>query len=99
MLEKVSRLYEQGADDFRIETYLKHWWRWVRSGVVGLGVGVGDVGLRFWWGLMTCQLGFKNAIPNLRGNAIALQDRRATRTRSLPKIILGRSGAENCRCY
>ena len=36
MLEKVSRLYEQGADGVRIETYLKHWWRWVRSGVDGV---------------------------------------------------------------
>ena len=36
MLEKVSRLYEQGADTERIETYRSHWWRWVRSGVDGL---------------------------------------------------------------
>ena len=36
MLEKVSRLYEQGADDLRIETYLKRWWRWLRSGVDGV---------------------------------------------------------------
>ena len=33
MLVNVSRLYEQGADEFCIETYLKRWWRWVRSGV------------------------------------------------------------------
>ncbi len=33
MLEKVSRLYEQGADEVRIETYLLRWWQWVRSGV------------------------------------------------------------------
>ena len=36
MLDKVSRLYEQGADEFRIETYLQHWWQWVRSGVDGV---------------------------------------------------------------
>ena len=33
MLEKVSRLYEQGADAVRIETYVWRWWMWVRSGV------------------------------------------------------------------
>lgn len=33
MLEKVSRLYEQGADNVHIETYLKRWLRWVRSSV------------------------------------------------------------------
>ena len=36
MLDKVSRLYEQNADEVRIETYLKRWWRWVRSGVDGI---------------------------------------------------------------
>ncbi len=36
MLDKVSRLDEQGADDVRIETYLKRWWQWVRSGVDGV---------------------------------------------------------------
>ena len=36
MLEKVSRLYEQGAEELRIEAYLKRWWQWVRSGVDGL---------------------------------------------------------------
>ncbi|NET86341.1 MAG: hypothetical protein F6J94_32115 [Moorea sp. SIO1F2] len=46
MLDKVSRLYEQNADDERIETYLKRWWRWVRSGVDGiLCVGVPLVGV------------------------------------------------------
>jgi len=33
MLEKVSRLLEQGADELRIETYVQRWWLWVRSGV------------------------------------------------------------------
>ena len=36
MLDKVSRLYEQGADDIRVETYLKRWWQWVRSGIDGV---------------------------------------------------------------
>ncbi len=36
MVDKVSRLYGQGADEGRIETYLNHWWRWVRSGVGGV---------------------------------------------------------------
>ena len=36
MLVKVSRLYEQGADEVRIETYLKRWWQWVRCGVDGV---------------------------------------------------------------
>ena len=35
MLDKVSRLSEQGADDVRIETYLKRWWQWVQCGVDG----------------------------------------------------------------
>ncbi len=33
MLEKVSRLYEQGANQVRIEAYLRRWWQWVRTGV------------------------------------------------------------------
>ena len=36
MVDKVSRLYEQGADELRIEAYLKRWWQWVRSGVDGV---------------------------------------------------------------
>ena len=36
MLEKVSQLYEHKACRVRIETYLKHWWRWVLSGVDGV---------------------------------------------------------------
>ena len=35
MRSKVSRLYEQGADDSRIEAYLNRWWQWVRTGVSG----------------------------------------------------------------
>ncbi|AOX00526.1 hypothetical protein BJP34_14665 [Moorena producens PAL-8-15-08-1] len=38
MVDKVFRLYEQGADELRIETYLNHWWRWVRSGVDGVSL-------------------------------------------------------------
>ncbi len=36
MLKRVSRLYEQGADDERIETYVWRWWLWVISGVDGV---------------------------------------------------------------
>ncbi len=36
MLDKVALLYEQGADDIRIETYLKRWWQWVRCRVDGV---------------------------------------------------------------
>ncbi|MDJ0632607.1 MAG: hypothetical protein QNJ34_05390 [Xenococcaceae cyanobacterium MO_188.B29] len=32
----MNCLHEQGADEVRIETYLKRWWRWVRSGVNGV---------------------------------------------------------------
>lgn len=39
--DKVSRLYEQGADCIRIETDLKRWWQWVRIGVDGV-LSVGD---------------------------------------------------------
>ena len=31
--ERVSRLYEQGADAIRIGTYLQRWARWVRAGL------------------------------------------------------------------
>ncbi|NEQ05356.1 MAG: hypothetical protein F6K37_05055 [Moorea sp. SIO4E2] len=37
MVDKVARLYEQGADEVT-ETYLNHWWRWVRSGVDGVSL-------------------------------------------------------------
>lgn len=40
-LEKVSRLYEQGADDIRIGKYVRRWLQWVRSGVDG-ELKVGD---------------------------------------------------------
>jgi hypothetical protein len=42
MVVKVSRLYEQGADDIRIETYLKRWCQWVRTGVDGVSYEVLD---------------------------------------------------------
>jgi hypothetical protein len=32
-VERVSRLYEQGADLGRIGEYVRRWWLWVRSGV------------------------------------------------------------------
>ncbi len=31
--ERISRLYEQGAVLERIEEYVKHWFKWVRSGI------------------------------------------------------------------
>ena len=40
MVEKVGRLYEQGADDFRIDLYLLRWARWVRSGLGIWGGGL-----------------------------------------------------------
>ncbi len=33
--ERISRLYEQGADIKRIEEYVKHWFKWVSAGVTG----------------------------------------------------------------
>jgi hypothetical protein len=35
-LEKVSRLYEQGASEGRIGEYVGRWWQWVRGGVDGI---------------------------------------------------------------
>ncbi len=32
-LEKVARLYEQGASVERIGQYLRRWWHWVRGGI------------------------------------------------------------------
>ncbi len=34
--ERISQLYEQGADYFRIGKYVKHWLKWVRTGIVRL---------------------------------------------------------------
>ncbi|NES69413.1 MAG: hypothetical protein F6K24_31400 [Okeania sp. SIO2D1] len=48
MMDKVTRQYAQGAEYVRIESYLTHWWCWVRSGMGGLlaswslGVLMGD---------------------------------------------------------
>jgi len=33
-LERITQLYEQGADVRRIGQYVRNWWRWVRAGVV-----------------------------------------------------------------
>ncbi|WP_424103115.1 hypothetical protein [Moorena producens] len=41
MVEKVRRLYEQGASSGRILSYLLLWGRWVRTGVQTV-LGVGD---------------------------------------------------------
>lgn len=41
-LEKVSRLYEQGASIGRIGEYVGRWMRWVRGGVHGV-LRVGDL--------------------------------------------------------
>ena len=32
-VERVTRLYEQGAGSSRIGDYVRHWWRWVKAGV------------------------------------------------------------------
>ncbi len=31
--ERISLLYEQGADYLRIGEYVKHWLKWVRTGM------------------------------------------------------------------
>ena len=36
-LDKVSRLYGQGATEYRIGEYIRRWWRWANSGVVFRG--------------------------------------------------------------
>ncbi len=33
MVEKVARLYEQGATASRLDRYLHHWGQWVRAGL------------------------------------------------------------------
>ncbi len=35
-VERINRLYEQGADSNRIGQYVRHWLRWVRGGVRGI---------------------------------------------------------------
>ncbi len=32
--QRVSQLYEQGADEDRIWEYVRHWCRWVRASVI-----------------------------------------------------------------
>ena len=32
-LERITQLYEQGADVRRIGKYVRNWWRWVNTGV------------------------------------------------------------------
>ncbi len=55
MAEKALWLYEQGADNGRIGAYLRHWVRWVRTGVDGVFGGLGIVG---------CSLvGYVSAVP------------------------------------
>ena len=44
MRDKVSRLYEQGADETRVEEYVRRWGIWVRSGVDGRIVALGLLG-------------------------------------------------------
>ena len=34
-VERITRLYEQGADEIRIGDYVGRWWTWVRSGLAG----------------------------------------------------------------
>ena len=71
MLDKVSRLYEQGADKLRIENYLKRWWQWVRSGVDGVLRVVAGID----WGWV-CALHFINA-PYKSGDRYKSTDRTA----------------------
>lgn len=40
----MTRLYEQGADVERIETYIRRWWLWVNCGVF-----LGCTGGVVWW--------------------------------------------------
>jgi len=39
MIERITRLYEQGVDSNRIGQYVRHWFRQVRGGVRGILVG------------------------------------------------------------
>ena len=43
--EKLSRLYEQGADFRRAGEYLGRWWKWLFAGFDGGGSRLGD---RYW---------------------------------------------------
>ncbi len=35
-LQRITQLYEQGADIVRIREYVRHWLKWVRSGIGGV---------------------------------------------------------------
>ena len=41
-VERVSQLYEQGADLVRIGAYVRCWQRWARSGLRGLGADLAE---------------------------------------------------------
>lgn len=47
MRDKVSLLYEQGADELRVEKYVRRWWLWVKGGVDGL-LSTGTIDLCCW---------------------------------------------------
>jgi hypothetical protein len=42
--ERVSRLYEQGADSGRIGEYVRRWLSWVQAGLGGARIGLCAVG-------------------------------------------------------
>jgi len=55
-LDKVTQLYEQGADAVRIGGYVRLWWRWVKGGVdVCEGEGADFDGRWGFSGFVQCQ--------------------------------------------
>ncbi len=62
-LEKVVRLYEQGADTDRIGQYIKGWWQWVRAGVDLLGAYGLDI--KLYWQHLVKQRGGHGCMTNV----------------------------------
>ncbi len=64
-LEKVARLYEQGADADRIGQYIKGWWQWVRAGIDLLGAFGLDI--KMYWHYLVKQLGGRGCMSDHAG--------------------------------
>ncbi len=70
-LEKVARLYEQGADAERIGQYIKGWWQWVRAG--GDLLGTFGMNIKMYWHHLVKRLGRCVAWPGYIRSTLMLR--------------------------
>jgi hypothetical protein len=71
-VERVSQLYEQGADMIHIGAYVRRWLRWARSGLRALGEGLAERALGLVW-LSLRRLGWPACAPPVLRPAFANQ--------------------------